>query len=57
MITVMIRVTSTTSLRQGRSREGGSVGEACRRLRKPAVKLRADEQKRHRRPGFLGELA
>ncbi|MGJ3245891.1 MAG: hypothetical protein ACFE0I_07445 [Elainellaceae cyanobacterium] len=33
---------TTTSLRQGRSREGGSVGEACRRLRKPAAKVRAD---------------
>jgi hypothetical protein len=47
----------TPSLRQGRFREEGSVGEACRRLRKPVANRRADEQKRHRRLRSLGKLA
>jgi hypothetical protein len=47
----------TPSLRQGRFREEGSVGEACRRHRKPAANRRADEQKRHRRLRPLGKLA
>jgi len=52
------RVTRTTSLRQGRSREGGSGGSVrLSSRRSPAANLRADGQKRHRRPGFLGELA
>jgi hypothetical protein len=37
-----IRVMLTTSLRQGQTREGMSVGEACRRHRKLAANLRAD---------------
>ena len=40
----------TTSRRQGQTREGMSEGS-------PSAKLRAYEQKRHRRPSRRGELA
>jgi len=40
----------TTSRRQGRFREEMSEGS-------PSAKLRADEQKSHRRPGLWGEWA
>jgi len=52
-----IRVMPTTSLRQGQTREGMSVGEACRRHRKPAANLRADEQKHYRRPRLLWRVS
>ena len=42
--------TVTTSRRQGQTREGMSEGS-------PSAKLRADEQKSHRRPSFQDEWA
>ena len=42
--------TVTTSRRQGQTREGMSEGS-------PSAKLRADEQKSHRRPSLWGEWA
>ena len=44
------KVDLTTSRRQGQTREGMSEGS-------PSAKLRAYEQKRHRRPSLWGEWA
>ncbi len=50
MIVSIPKWITTTSRRQGQTREGMSEGS-------PSAKLRADEQKSHRRPSLWGEWA
>ncbi len=50
MIVSIPKWIATTSRRQGRFREESSEGS-------PSAKLRADEQKSHRRPSLWGEWA